>query len=139
MTNPNLRRRNSNEQGAARGKGVSFVGPEGGGGSGDGEAEEAEEAGDGGGADAAARQQQEEGGSGGGQVLSPDGRRVIDALFDGLASEFHAMVRRFRMCGRHLCGWCGQRARHRQVSRQSPAPLCVCYSLYSGFHMHMVR
>lgn len=99
MTDSDLRRRNSNEQGAAKGKGVRFVGPEGG----DGEAEEAEEAGDGGGADPAARQQQEEGGSGGGQVLSPDGRRVIDALFDGLASEFHAMVRRFCMCGCHLC------------------------------------
>ncbi len=106
MTDSDLRRRNSNEQGAAKGKGVRFVGPEGGGGSGDGEAEEAEEAeeaGDGLGVDAAARQQQEEGGSGGGQVLSPDGRRVIDALFDGLASEFHAMVRRFCMCGCHLC------------------------------------
>lgn len=27
------------------------------------------------------------------QVLGPDGRRAIDALFDGLAAEFHNMVR----------------------------------------------
>lgn len=62
-------------------------------------AEEAEEGGEAGSAasspTAAGSPQQQSAGQGTSQapVLGPDGRRAIGALFDGIASEFHNMVR----------------------------------------------
>lgn len=77
------------------GKTVRFQGP---GGAGAADAEDAEEADgvDGSPTAAGSPQQQRRPGQGPDQapVLGPHGRRAIDALFDGLAAEFHTMVRR---------------------------------------------